>query len=230
MTAKHETGSPARTPLSRERVLHAAVALADAEGLPSLSMRRLGQELGVEAMSLYNHVASKDDVLDGVVDLVMQEIEVEPSDGAGWQASVRRSVLAAREVLTRHSWMPAVIETRTTPTPAMMAYMDAMIGRFLAGGFSVDLTHHALHVLGSRVLGFTQELYDDDGPASGSAEDAMLLFQQMASQYPNMARMFQEVLHDTDDAILGDGCDSDAEFVFGLDLILDGLERLRTAS
>ena len=121
-------------------------------------MRRLGQELGVEAMSLYTHVRNKDDLLDGMVEVVVARSRRRP--GGDWKASLR-GVLGARGVLLRHPWAPRVIATRAAPGPAMLRYFDTVIGILRGGGFSLDLTHHALHLLGSRVLGFTQDLFDD---------------------------------------------------------------------
>jgi AcrR family transcriptional regulator len=213
-----------RIPLSRERVLRAAIALADEHGIEELSMRKLGQELGVEAMSLYNHVANKEDVLDGMVDLVVGEFEVPPS-GTDWKTALRERVLSARRALLRHPWASRVMESRTQPTPTMLAYMDSVIGIFRTGGFSVDLTHHALHTMGSRMLGFTQELYDDSGGDLGPELEALML-QEMAEKYPYISELATAISHD-ENTIVGQGCDDQFEFEFGLDLILDGLERLR---
>ena len=224
-----QTDPTPRIPLTRERVLRAAIALADVGGIEALSMRRLGQELGVEAMSLYNHVANKDDVLDGMVDAVVGEIndivsEIEMPSG-DWVTAARRRILSARSVLLRHPWAPGVLESRTNMTAPMLRYFDGLIGLFREAGFSVDLTHHAMHTLGSRALGFTQELYDDSDDLS---DEAMMMFlQQMAGEYPHLVGMVQEISHD-DDSTLG-WCDDQSEFEFALDLILDGLERLRAA-
>ena len=224
-----QTDPTPRIPLTRERVLRAAIALADVGGIEALSMRRLGQELGVEAMSLYNHVANKDDVLDGMVDAVVGEIndivsEIEMPSG-DWVPAARRRILSARAVLLRHPWAPGVMESRTNMTAPMLRYFDGLIGLFREAGFSVDLTHHAMHTLGSRALGFTQELYDDSDDLS---DEAMMMFlQQMAGEYPHLVGMVQEISHD-DDSTLG-WCDDQSEFEFALDLILDGLERLRAA-
>src|SRR5512132_1281472 len=161
-----ETERP-RSPLSPERILGAAVALADREGVDALSMRRLAQELGVVPMALYKHVANKDELLDGMVDVVVGEIDP-PAALADWKTAIRRRVLSARRALLRHPWASRVIESRTDPTPVVIGYMDSMIGLFRAWGFSIDLTHHAMHAMGSRLLGFSQELFDataDIGPA-----------------------------------------------------------------
>ena len=213
-----------RKPLTKERVLRAAVGLADKGGIESLSMRKLAQELGVEAMSLYNHVRNKDDILDGVVDVVVGEIQI-PVETSDWKTSLRQTVLSARGVLLRHPWAPRVIESRKNPSPATFQYFESVIGILRKGGFSVDLTHHALHVLGSRILGFTQELFNDsDELASGP--DAAAMYAQMAEKFPYMIEMAMAVSHEGG---LG-GCDDDVEFAFALDLILDGLERRRDAA
>jgi len=228
MAADSSTAEP-RTPLSRERVLAAAVALADEHGIEAVSMRRLGQELGVEAMSLYNHVANKEDLLTGMADAIVSEMPV-AEDGPDWRATLRQHVLDARDVLLRHEWAPKVIEGRKDLTPTMLQHYDGVVGIFLRAGFSADLTHHAVHVLGSRALGFTQELFDDSGSEMSDPEVAALMMQQMAAAYPNLGALIAGGdPHKEDDSILGDGCDSQFEFEFTLDLILDGLERLRLA-
>jgi AcrR family transcriptional regulator len=218
-----EPGAASRAPLSKERVLRAAVVLADTGGVEALSMRKLAQTLGVEAMSLYNHVRNKQDILDGIVDVVVGEIEVCPS-GADWKATLRQQVISARSVLLRHPWAPPVIESRTGMSPAMVGYMNGVIGLLREGGFSIKLAHHAIHVLGSRVLGFTQDLFDDSTELS--PEMAAMVARELADNYPYAAEMAMAVSHDGG---LG-GCDDDLEFEFGLDLILDGFERLRTTA
>jgi AcrR family transcriptional regulator len=215
-----------RAPLSRERVLGAAVRLADRDGIESVSMRRLGQELGVEAMSLYNHVAHKEDLLDGLVDVVVAEID--PPISADWRTAFRERVLAARRVLLRHPWASGAITSRKTVTPTVMAYMDSTIGILRDGGFSVDMTHHVMHVLGSRILGFAQELYDDSEALAESPEIAAMMLEQLAGSYPHLSELAQAVTHDAESTV-GTGCDDQFEFEFALDLILDGLERLRDA-
>ena len=219
-----------RLPLSRDRVLRAALALADERGIEALTMRSLGQELGVEAMSLYNHVDNKDAVLDGLVELVVGEIldavaDERLSGPAEWKAVTRRRILAAREVMLRHRWAPKVLESRKQMPAVAMKYYDGMVGLMFEGGFSADLVHHAMHAFGSRSLGFSQELYEeaDDVPA----ETVALMARQMSAEYPNLAEMLKVVTHDAD-TTLG-WCDDQFEFEFGLDLLLDGLERLRDA-
>jgi AcrR family transcriptional regulator len=223
MATQVDEGARPRVPLSRERVLRAAVALADEGGVDALSMRKLAQELGVVPMALYKHVANKDELLDGMIDVVVGEIDP-PAGGTDWKTAVRRRVLSARGALLRHPWASRVIESRTTPTPTVLAYMDSMIGIFRAGGFSIDLTHHAMHAMGSRLLGFTQELFDDSADVDPELEAAML--QQMAGRYPHIGEMVMAIAHDQT-SVVGQGCDDQFEFEFALDLMLDGLERLR---
>jgi AcrR family transcriptional regulator len=223
MATQVDDGAPPRVPLSRERVLRAAVALADRGGVDALSMRRLAQELGVVPMALYKHVANKDELLDGMIDVVVGEIDP-PAGGTDWKTAMRRRVLSARGALLRHPWASRVIESRTEPTPTVLEYMDSMIGLFRAGGFSVDLTHHAVHAMGSRLLGFTQELFDDTADADPEMEAAML--REMAASYPHIGEMVMAITHDQA-SVVGQGCDDQFEFEFALDLMLDGLERLR---
>ena len=228
MAPQARSGSRTRIPLNRERVLRAAVKLADEGGIESVTMRRLAEELGAEAMSLYYHVANKDDLLDGIADAVAMEINRAadragaPSGGASWKTAMRRRILAARQVLLRHPWAPGLFETRTTTSPAIIGHFDALVGLMRDGGFSHDLAHHALHALGSRALGFSQELFDPgDGAAPSDAAVA-----EMASQFPHLAAMLTEIAHDDPESTLG-WCDDQTEFEFGLDLILDGLDNMR---
>jgi AcrR family transcriptional regulator len=212
-------------------VLRAAVDVADRGGLDALTMRRLAHELGVEAMSLYHHVANKEAILDGVIDVVAGEIleavdRVDaPAPEDDWQTALRARILAAREVLLRHPWAPHLLETRTTMNPAIVGYYDGVLGILRAGGFSYDLAHHALHALGSRALGFTQELFEPEDPEAADA-DATAMVAQMADRFPHLVGMLAEVAHDDVDTTLG-WCDDQFEFEFGLDLILDGLEQRR---
>ena len=223
MATKIEHGAPAREPLTKERILRAAVALADEGGVDSFSMRRVAQELGVVPMALYKHVANKDEMLDGMVDVVVGEIDP-PLEDADWRTAIRERVLSARRALLRHPWASKVIESRTNPTPTVIGYMDAMIGILRNGGFSIDLTHHAMHAMGSRMLGFSQELFDDtpDDPPAVQA----IAMQWMAETYPYISEMAAAISHD-DESVVGMGCDDQFEFEFALDLMLEGLERLR---
>jgi AcrR family transcriptional regulator len=211
-------------------VLRAAVKIADEGGVESLTMRRLAEELGAEAMSLYYHVANKEEVLDGVVDVIADEInEVVgridmPATGADWKKAMRQRILSAREVLLRHPWAPAIIESRTNASLAVVRYVDGLLGLMHAGGFSYDLAHHALHALGSRAFGFTQELFEPSNEAAEEESTAMV--ESMAAQFPHVTAMLAEVAHDDPESTLG-WCDDQFEFEFGLDLVLDGLDRLR---
>ena len=212
-----------RAPLSRDRVLRAAVALADKAGIESLSMRRLADELGVVPMAFYKHVANKDELLDGMIDVVVGEIDP-PVSGVDWKSAVRQRVLSARRALLRHPWASQVIESRKSATPLVMEYMDSMIGMFLAGGFSLDLTHHLMHAMGSRLLGFSQELFKDSATMDPQVLAAMQ--RQLAGVYPNIVELTMAVYHD-EASVVGPGCDDQFEFEFALDLMLDGLEKLR---
>jgi AcrR family transcriptional regulator len=212
-----------RARLSRDRVLRAAVALADDIGMESLSMRTLAEELGVVPMALYKHVANKEELLDGMVDVVVGEIDP-PIRGTDWKGVVRQRILSARRCLLRHPWASRAIESRTNPTPVVLAYLDSMIGMFRTGGFSVDLTHHVLHAVGSRLYGFTQEVFNDS--ASVDPARQALVVREMAGTYPHIAEIAGAVYHDAP-SVVGHGCDDQFEFEFALDLLLDGLERLR---
>ncbi len=204
------------------------MALADEAGLDGLSMRRLATELGVVPMALYKHVANKDELLDGIIDTVVSEIDLGTTPGAGegdWKPAVRGRILAARQTLLRHPWAAGAIESRRVPTPAVMAYMDSVIGVFRAGGFGVDLVHHVIHALGSRILGFSQELFYDTPTDPDAQEKAA---HAMAGTFPWLAEMALRVAHD-EKTVVGSGCDDQFEFEFALDLLLDGFERLRQA-
>jgi AcrR family transcriptional regulator len=214
-----------RVRLNRERVFRAAVELADEAGIDGLSMRRLADELGVVPMALYKHVSNKDELLDGMVDAVIGEIDP-PADGPDWKRAVRKRILSARRSLQRHPWASSVIESRTNPTPTLLAYMDSTIGMFLAGGFSADLTHHALHTIGSRIYGFTQEVLNDSQTVDPATQ--ALVVERVAAVYPHIAEMVRAVNHDRG-SVVGPGCDDQFEFEFALDLLLEGLERRRRA-
>ena len=151
MSTSIEVSAQPRSPLTRERVLSTAVALADQGGIESLSMRKLAQALDVVPMALYRHVANKDELLNALVDVVIEEIDP-PLEGAEWRKALRARILSARRALLRHPWASRLMESRKTPTPIVLGYMDSMIGMFRTGGFSLDLTHHALHAMGSRMF------------------------------------------------------------------------------
>src|SRR5262245_27866588 len=214
-----DTTMEPRLPLTRERVLYAAITLADQAGIESLSMRKVGQALGVEAMSLYNHVANKDDLLDGMIDVLVSQIEV-PASGGDWRTALRGSALSARALMLRHSWGPRLIASRPRSRmgPAMVRYMDSVVGCLRQAGFSWELVHLAGHVIGSRLLGYMQKPYAAEdvervpSPADRSRRE------MVSGEYSNLAEMLSQS-HYSDEV----------EFALGLDLILDGLERLRKA-
>jgi AcrR family transcriptional regulator len=216
-----------RAPLSRDRVLRAAVTLADDAGITSVSMRRLAQDLGVVPMALYKHVANKDELLDGMVDLVIGEVEP-PDPTLDWKDAVRQRVLSARRAVLRHPWARQAIESRTRRTPAVLAYMDSVTGMFRAGGFSVDLTHHVMHALGNRIWGFSPELFEEPRRADPprldpEAQEAMA--REFARRYPHILEIATAATGG-DLSGVGQGCDEQFEFEFALDLLLDGAERL----
>jgi len=211
-----------RARLTKERVLRVAVELADRIGSDSLSMRRIAEELGVVPMALYKHVANKEELLDGMVDVVVAEIDP-PLFDTDWKSTVRQRILSARQALLRHPWASGVIESRANPSAVLLAYIDSMIGMFRTGGFSADLTHHVLHTMGSRLFGFSQEVFDDS-PSLDPASTAMLV-REMEGKYPHIAEMVGIVYHDQE-SVPGGGCDDQFEFEFALDLLLNGLERL----
>jgi AcrR family transcriptional regulator len=208
--------------LNRDRVLRGAVALADQAGIDAVSMRKLAQQLGVVPMALYKHVANKDELLDGMIDAVIAEIDP-PQPGLGWQEAVRTRILSARTVLLRHPWARRVMEAKTAPTPVVLAYTDSTIGIFLAGGLSIDLTHHVMHALGSRIFGFTQELYESSPNAAAKLPPEVVA--QLAAAFPNIIAVATNRPHDPN-SVVGPGCDDQFEFEFGLDILLAGVERL----
>jgi AcrR family transcriptional regulator len=220
-SALGKSGAERRNQLTRERVMAAAIELADRDGVESISMRKLAQELGVEAMSLYTHVRNKNDLLAGMADAVISQIPID-ADGVDWEVSLRQLMLAARGVMLGHPWVPRIVETQTAPGPAVLRYVDTVFGILRNGGFSVAQTHHALHILGSRVLGFTQSLFDDSGELEPEATAA--LASALGASHPYVVEMALAVTHG---GALGP-CDDDAEFEFALDFILDGLARLRS--
>ena len=216
------SGRPAtrsRTPLSRERVLKTALALADASGIESLTMRKLGEAVGVEAMSLYNHVPSKGDLLDGLIDLVFSEIEL-PSGADGWKTAMRQRAISARAVLSRHRWAIGLMESRTSPGPATLRHHDAVIGCLRQAGFPVALAAHAYSALDSYIYGFAlQEASLPFDTSEQTSELAQAIVAQFpADEYPHLAEF-------TFEHVMRPGYDYGREYEFGLDLILDGLER-----
>lgn len=221
---KVRRGAPARTPLSRERVIRAAVAVADEKGSAALTMRAIAEPLGVEAMSIYHHVSGKEDILDGMVDAVFGEIELPPRD-TDWRSSMRRRAVSARAVLLRHPWAVGLMDSRSRPGPATLRHHDAVIGALRAGGFSVRMAAHAVSLIDSYLYGFVlQEL---SLPFTGAAEQdevaGAILREMPADAYPHLAELAAE-------HVLRPGYDYAGEFDFGLALILDGLHPDGTAS
>jgi AcrR family transcriptional regulator len=221
MALRTDPARQPRAPLNRERVLRAAVAFADESGLAALSMRKLGETLGVEAMSLYNHVASKGDLLDGMIDLVFSEIGL-PSGAADWKTAMRQRAVSARQVLSRHRWAIGLMESRTSPGPATLRHHDAVIGCLRQAGFPVALAAHAFSVLDSYIYGFA--LQEASLPFHTGQETAELAGTIMArftpGAYPHLTEL--TVQH-----VLQPGYDHANEYEFGLTLILDGLETAR---
>ncbi|GIF63755.1 TetR family transcriptional regulator [Asanoa ishikariensis] len=224
------TAKTFREPLSRERVLAAAVSLVDSEGIKALTMRRLASELGVEAMSLYFYVAGKEELLDGVISTVLDEIVETSTQQTDWRAHLREQFLAARQVMLRHPWAPGLLTTRRTIPGGVYAYFDRIVGTLLRAGFSHHLAHRAIHAFGSMPFGFAQEVFSP-AAAGGSLEpdDAEADLAAMAEALPNLTAMVAHEMHGATDPTLG-WCDSQVEFEFTLDLLLDGLERYRAAS
>ncbi|MGA2322185.1 MAG: TetR/AcrR family transcriptional regulator [Solirubrobacteraceae bacterium] len=210
-----------RGSLSRERVLRAAVALADESGIGSLTMRKLGEVLGVEAMSLYNHVSNKDDLLDGMIDVVFSEIDLPPSE-TDWKTAMRQRGISIRDALSRHRWAIGLMESRSSPGPATLSHHDAVIGKLRDAGFSMELTAHAYSALDSYIYGFA--LQEPNLPFDTPQETAEVAQSIMANfspgEYPHLTELAVE-------HVLQPGYDYANEFEYGLDLILDGLERAR---
>ncbi len=216
--------SEQRVPLSRERVLAAAIDIADGGGIEALSMRRLGQKLGVEAMSLYNHVANKDDLHVGMLDIVVGEMELPPG-GRNWKVAMRRCAVSAHEVLIRHPWACGLLVGGTSkPAPSRLRHVDAILRCLREGGFSVELTHHAYHALDSHIIGFTlwqlSFPFETHEELKGMATD--VLRELRVEEYPHFVEHVMHHLAEPRE-------DAPTEFDFGLDLILDGLERARQA-
>ncbi len=212
-----------RTPLTRDRVLRVAITLADETGIESLSMRKLGQELGVEAMSLYHHVANKDDLVDGIVEMVVGEFAM-PRDDADWRVALRETAKSAHEVLLRHPWAPALIESRVTPSLVRVRFADATIGTFRRAGFSIDLAYRAQLIIDSYVYGFT--LHEVSWPFTAEEQRdvaATLRPHVEPDEYPYLTEMMEFIATArTSKAAVA----YELEFDFGLDLILGSLAKL----
>jgi AcrR family transcriptional regulator len=220
MTSQADARAEPRAPLTRDRVLHAAMRIADEGGFESLTMRNLGRELGVQAMSLYNHVANKDEIRDGIVEIVMAEIEVPPA-GADWTAAIRHSAISAHDVLLRHRWACSLMMKSTTVSPARLQWMEAILRTLREAGFSADMTHHAYHALDSHITGFT--LWQVNLPFE-TKQELLDLADVFLREIP--ADDYPYVLEHAHQHMAESAPDGKTEFEFGLDLILDGLERI----
>ena len=217
VAASHE----ARGRLSRERVLRAAVAHADAGGLEALSMRKLAEMLDVAPMALYRHIANKDDLIDAMVDVVFAEIGV-PSGGGDWKSAMRRRAIAVHDALARHRWAIGLMESRRNPGPANLRHHDAVIGRLRAAGFSMAMAAHAYSLLDGYIYGFALTRMNLPFKTEEEVADvARTLMEPFpAGEYPNLVEFITE-------HAMKPGYDYGDEFEYGLDLILDGLERAR---
>jgi AcrR family transcriptional regulator len=206
-----------RVPLNRERVLRAAIVLADEDGIESLTMRELGLRLGVEAMSLYNHVANKDDILDGMVDLVVSGIDL-PSDTVDWKEAMRRRAVSAQSVFSRHPWASALIDSRESSGPARLRYLDWVLGTLRQAGFTLEMAARAFSVLDSYIYGFGRQQLNMSAEGDITPEEIAETFLRAipADEYPYLREMVVEYA-------MNSGHDEEADFAFGLNLILDGL-------
>lgn len=213
------SGEGTRPPLTRERILEVAVELADREGLGALTMRRLGAELGVEAMSLYKHVANKEEILDGIIEAVVAEIEL-PDGSTHWKDAMRRRATSARRVLSRHSWAIGLLESRGSSGPAALRYLDAILGSLRSAGFSVENAAHAFWLLDSYVYGHVIQETSMPIAATPETTHATGTVDGSTDEYRYLAEMGE---HAQRAAFSFDG-----EFEFGLDLILDALDQTQT--
>jgi len=221
MATKTRRPPARRAPLDRTKVLRAALQMTDKGGIESLSMRKLAQALKVEAMSLYNHVANKEDILDGLVELVVSEIDL-PAIGGDWRAVMRRRAISAHAVLMRHPWATLLFVSRFHIGPNMLRYVDATLGCLRAAGFSYPMADHAWNAVDAYIYGFTlQKLNFPLDPAEYAAAAQQFLHMIPVDQFPSLNGLSQEVIAGRHDGIHA--------LELGLDLILDGLERMRAA-
>lgn len=213
------SNTPSPTPLSREQILQTALHLADEGGLEALSMRKVAQELGVKAMSLYNHIANKDDMIDGIVNLVVSEIEL-PRFDLDWKTAMRRRAISAHEVLLKHPWAAMAIMSRINIGPAMLSYIDRTIGCLREAGFSWEMADHAWNAIDSHIYGFTLQELNFPVEATEYAETAESFISHIPpGQYPYMHQLSLYIIDGSYDGL--------HDFELGLDFVLDGLDRLR---
>ncbi|RXZ46610.1 TetR family transcriptional regulator [Agromyces fucosus] len=206
-----------REKLTKDRVIDAAIAIADDGGLEAISMRRVGEQLAVEAMALYRHVSNKDELVNSMVERVAARFSVPPTE-TGWKGALRASGIAAYEVLKEHPWASAPLASRGHVGPERLRYVDAVLDRLREGGLSVQLAHYALHAYDGHVMGSMHRQARNDGEADAGVEVAALRAGELSAQYPRIAESMTEAVHD-----------EDAEFELILDLILDGFDRLAQA-
>jgi len=218
-----ESAAEPRARLSKERVLRAAVALAVREGLESLTMRKLADELGAGAMSLYHHVPNKEQLLDGMVDIVFSEIEPPPAD-VDWKTAMRKRAVSTREALGRHRWAVGLMEGRTSHGPANLRLHDAVLGCLRRAGFSLEMTVHAYSVLDAYIYGFALQETD---MAPETSDDFAAEAQRQMHEYEAVLAQYPHLVEVVGGYVAKSGYDYATEFSFGLDLILDGLDRLR---
>ena len=223
--SRPEPATEPRTRLTRERVLQAAVALAARDGIESLTMRKLADELGAGAMSLYHYVPNKEQLLDGMVDIVFSEIEP-PSTDVDWKTAMRNRAISTREALARHPWAIGLMEGRTSHGPANLSLHDAVLGCLRAAGFSLEMTVHAYSVLDAYIYGFALQERDI---SPESADDFAAEAQRQMHEYEAVLAEYPHLVEVVGGYVAESGYDYASEFVFGLDLILDGLDRLRDA-
>jgi AcrR family transcriptional regulator len=210
-----------RAPLNKERVLRAAIGLADEDGIESLSMRRLAHELGVEAMSLYYYVTNKEDLQGGMVDIVVGEFEL-ASGGADWKAAIRRSAISAHDVLKRHPWACSLMMSPSGVRPARLRYMESLLERLRGAGFTAEMTHHAYHALDSHIIGSTLWQAGYSGMKLPAKAESSFL-RELPNNYPFLDEHMQQHVTKPARKVV-------REFEFGLDLILDGLEQIRSST
>jgi AcrR family transcriptional regulator len=213
----------ARVPVNRDRILRTAMEVADERGVAAVTMREVGSRLGVEAMALYNHVANKNDILDGMVDLVVDEFDL-PSNVDDWREAMRCRAVSAHQVFDRHPWAPLLIDSRESSGPSRLRYFDWVLGTLLEAGFPTDGAARAISLLDSYIYGFgIQQLnMSATGDASSSEMAEAILTLAPTDKYPYLHRMASHVMQV--------GYDAEADFAFGLEVILDGLERILNES
>ncbi len=221
MAAQATVRAKPRIRLNKDRVLRAAMQIADKSGIESLTMRKLAQKLGVEAMTLYYYMTKKDDILNGILDLVVSEIEV-PSEGGNWKAALRGSAISAHQVLLRHPWACSLMLSPARVRDGRLRYMESLLGRLREAGFSANMTHHAYHALDSHILGFTMwEVGYTTGARDLPDSGAAFRREFTVERYPYLNEHMEQ--HATESG----RDDGEGEFEFGLDLILDGLGKIR---